>query len=235
MFRKWGHFPIQGQGIQTSEWVLIGTTLLLAAVAFLAPYIIERWKYKFYSAKLSFKFFHKPPYSHITQMGSPGFSAYYFRFKVINNGRVQAEQCEAVLERIWKENNVGKLKKFNGFSPISLKWTGPGMKKYFTIQPGREFFCDIGRIHHPDHELNSVYRSITNEEKKQNKFFFESPEGKPYAQWDCLTPGKYQIQVTIYSKNAEKISRKFKVTWSGNWKDQESEMLNELVISKKLR
>jgi hypothetical protein len=220
------------QEIQIREWVLIGTTLLLASVAFLAPYIIERWKYRFYSAKLAFKFFHTPPYCHITQKIGIGvnFPVYYFRFKVVNNGKVQAEQCESVLEKIWKENSAGEFKELTGFSPVLLKWSGTQMGKYFTIQPGREPFCDIGRIHHPDHESNSVYRSITEEEKKQNKFFFELPE-QFYAQWDCLIPGNYQIKVTIYSKNAEKISRKFKITWSGNWEDREPEMLNELVIS----
>ncbi len=164
--------------MQISDWVLIGTTLFLASVAFLAPYVIEKWKYRFYSAKLVFKFFHTPPYCHITQMKGTGvnFPAYYFRFKVVNNGKIQAEQCEAVLEKIWKENSAGEFREFIGFSPVSLKWSGTQMAKYFTIQPSREFFCDIGRIHHPTHEPKSVYRTITEEEKEKNKFFFELPE-----------------------------------------------------------
>jgi len=214
-----------------SEWVSIGTTFLLASVAFLAPYVIEKWKHRFYSAKLAFKFFHTPPYCHITEKKRAGVSlpVYYFRFKVVNKGKTQAEQCEAVLEKIWKENSAGELRKFAGFSPVSLKWSGTQNEKYFTIQPGRELFCDIGLIHHPNYEQKSVYRAITEEENKKNKFFFELSE-RFYAQWDCLIPGKYQIKITIYSKNAEKISRKFKITWSGNWKDEEADMLNELVI-----
>lgn len=218
--------------IKIGEWVLIGTTFLLASVAFLAPYIIEKWKYRFYSAKLDFKFFHRPPYCHITQMRGSGtdFPVYYFRFKVINDGKVQAEQCEAVLEKIWKENSAGKFKEFIGLSPVSLKWSGTQKEKYLTIQPGRESFCDIGRIHHPDYEPDSVYMSIGEEEKSQNKFFFEFIE-RFYAQWDCLVPGNYRIEITIYSKNAKKISKKFIIAWSGIWKDEEVNMLNELVIS----
>lgn len=219
------------QKIEISDWVLIITTLLLASVAFLAPYIIERWKYIFYSAKLVFKFSHTPPYCHITEMRGSGlsFPVYYFRFKVVNNGKVQAEQCEAVLEKIWKENSSGELKELTGFSPVSLKWSGTKAEKYFTIQPGREPFCDIGRIHQPNYEPLSIYRSINKEEESQNKFFFELP-ARFYSQWDCLIPGKYQIEVTIYSKNAKKISKKFKITWSGIWKEKEADMLNELVI-----
>ena len=219
------------QDIQISEWVLIGTTLLLAVTAFLAPCVAEWFKYIFYSAKLDFIFFHKPPYCHITEMRGSGvnFSVYYFRFKVVNNGKIQAEQCEVVLEKIWKENSAGEFKEFTGFSPVSLKWSGINIPKHLTIQPGREIFCDIGRIHYPNYEPESVYRDISIEEKKQNKFFFELPN-RFYAQWDCLIPGKYQIEVAVYSKNAKKISRKFKITWSGIWKDKETDMLNELVI-----
>lgn len=81
------------------------------------------------------------------------FPVYYFRFKVVNNGKLQAEECEVFLEGLW-----------------------------------------IGRVHHPDHEPDSVYRDINNREKNQNKFFFELIE-KPYAQWDCLVQGEYQISM----------------------------------------
>ena len=73
-------------------------------------------------------------------------------------------------------------------------------------------------------------KDIRIEEQQQKKFFFEFLE-RFYAQWDCLVPGKYQIEIAVYSKNAKRISRKFKITWSGIWKDQEADMLNELVIS----
>jgi hypothetical protein len=218
--------------MQTSDWVLIATTSLLAITAFVAPYVIERWKYKFYSANLLFKFFHTPPYCHLTETrdGVGSFPVYYFRFKVINNGKVQAEQCEAVLEKIWKQNSAGEPKELISFSPVSLKWSGTQGNKYLTIQPEREFFCDFGRIQHPDYEPESAYRAIRPEEKEQNKFFFEMPE-RFYAQWDCLVPGKYQIEIAVYSKNAKKITKIFSIVWSGVWKDQEAEMLNELVIS----
>jgi len=217
--------------MQVSEWVLIGTTLLLAAVAFIAPYAVEKWKHKFYSAKLNFKFIHIPPYSHITEMRGAGFSSsvYYFRLKIVNDGKVQAEQCEVVLEKIWKKNDSGELVELSGFSPVSLKWSSPSMEKYPTIQPGREIFCNIGSIYPPDYQPVSQYRSITDEQNRENKFFLEIYE-RYYAQWDCLVPGKYQIELAIYSKNTNKISKRFKIIWTGVWKDEEDEMLDELVI-----
>lgn len=218
--------------IGVSDWVLTVTTLLLAGTAFLAPCVIEKWKYRFFSPKLDFKFSHKPPYSHITEMRGQNicFPVYYFRFKVVNNGKLQAEQCEAFLEKIWRVNTIGGLKKISGFSPVPLKWSGAQRTRSLTIQPGREVFCDIGRVHHLDHEPDSVYRDIKNKERKQNKFFFELVE-RPYSQLDCLVPGKYQIEIAVYSRNAKMVSKKFKIGWSGVWKDKECDMLNELAIS----
>lgn len=218
--------------MQISDWVLIGATLFLGIIALLAPRSIEKWKHRFYSARLDFIFFHKPPFCHITQMKGAGvdFPVYYFRFKIVNNGKTQADQCEVVVENIWKEDETKKLEEIIGFSPVWLKWSGTEKTRYLNIQPERKVFCDMGRIHHPDHEPDSVYRNITAEEREQNKFFFEWPE-RFHSQQDCLLPGKYRIKIAVYSKNAKKISKKFNIAWSGVWKDQEPEMLNELVIS----
>lgn len=217
--------------MQTSDWVLISTTLFLGAMALLAPYIIERWKYKFYSAELAFDFFHKPPYCHKTKRQGE-VPVYYFRFRVFNEGRTQAEQCEVVLENIWKENSSGELKKIRGFSPVPLKWSGLDRIKYLTIQPGRRVFCDIGFINHPNYEPPSAYKDITENEERQNKFFFEFGDNfRFYSQWDCLIPGRHRIEIAIYSKNSKRVSKKFSISWSGIWKDRESEMLNELAIS----
>lgn len=219
-------------GLSFGDMVLIGSTLILAATAFTAPYVIERWKHKFFAPKLCFGFFHRTPYCHRTEMrtSSGRFPVDYFRFVVVNEGKSQAEQCEAVLEMIRKENSSGGLEEWVDFSPVSLKWSGVNNSKYVTIQPGRKIFCDIGRIHHPQHEPESAYKDISEEEKKKNKFFFELWQTF-FVQWDCLVPGKYQIEIAVYSSNSERVSKKFNLAWSGNWKDKERDMLNELVIS----
>ncbi|MGD9129639.1 MAG: hypothetical protein PVJ09_04095 [Candidatus Woesebacteria bacterium] len=68
-------------------------------------------------------------------------------------------------------------------------------------------------------------------EEKQDlsKFVFELP-GRYYAQADCLTRGRYKITISVYGKNAKKITRNFFISWSGNWKDNTNDMFKELVI-----
>ena len=219
-------------GLSFGDMVLIGSTLILAVTAFAAPYVVERWKHKSFAPKLCFEFSHAPPYCHGTEMTtrSGRLPVYYFRFVVVNEGKSQAEQFEAVLEMIRKENSSGRFEEWVDFSPVSLQWSGVRDSKYLTIQPGRKIFCDIGRIHHPEHEPESAYKDISPEEKRQNKFFFALLQTF-FVQWDCLLPGKYQIEIAVYSSNSGRVSKKFNLAWSGNWKDKERDMLNELVIS----
>lgn len=216
--------------VSISDWVMIVATLFLGSVALVTPFIAELIRRWFNSAKLAIDFSHSPPYCHQTRMDK-NVPVYYFRFKVINRGRIQAERCEAVLEKIWEKDSSDKFVEWNQFSPMPLKWSGPKKEQYFTIQPDREVFVDIGKVFYPKHQIESSYFLIKDDQKKLNKFFFEMPSGRPYAQWDCLIPGKYKIQVSIYSNNAKKITRKFELEWSGVWEDDPPDMLNELVIS----
>ena len=83
-------------GLSLGDMVLIGSTLILAATAFTVPYVIERWKHKFFAPKLCFEFFHRAPYCHRTEMktSSGRLPVDYFRFVVVNEGKSQAEQCD---------------------------------------------------------------------------------------------------------------------------------------------
>ena len=102
---------------------------------------------------------------------------------------------------------------------LTLKWSGEDPARDFkaacfkTIYPGeRKVFCDIGHI------------------KEGNRgFFFELPRHF-LEQSDALSPGKFEIQISVYGKNAEKKSRKFKISWSGEWKNTEKEMSKEIIV-----
>jgi len=217
--------------MDTKDWIQTISTIVLAGTAFVAPYIIERWKFTYRSPKLKIKFKFAPPGCHQTQMVGQNlsFPVYYFRFLVENIGKTQAEGCEVYLEKIFKENSAGEIVQINNFSPVNLKWSGAREPINRLIQPGKEMYCDIGRIQHPNYPYPSQYRNFSEKDQKTNNFIFELPEIY-YSQWDCLTPGKYSLLVSVYSKNAEKITRLFKLSWTGKWEDVESDMFNEIVI-----
>jgi hypothetical protein len=218
-------------GINTAEWIQIVSIFVLATVAIAAPYIAERLKYTYRAPKLRIKFKLAAPGCHQTQLKSPTLSlpVYYFRFLVENFGKTQAEECEVLLEKIFKENGAGNLMEFDNFTPVNLKWSGIRNPIERTIQPSREVYCDLGRLQHPNHPYLSKFSKITSNEQKMNKFAFELPDVY-YSQWDCLVPGKYKLIVSAYSKNANKVTREFHVFWTGEWRDEDKDMFRELVI-----
>lgn len=214
------------------DWIQIGSTILLAGTAFIAPYLVELWKYRYNSPVLKINFELSRPLCHQTKWHENDYFSpvYYFRFIVENTGKTQAEECEVFLEKIYKDDGLGKMIEFKNFTPANLKWSGLRDPFSRKIQPGKKMICDIGRIHHPHYHYTPDYREFTPEELSQNKFVFEHPE-RYYSQWDCLVPGKYKINVAVYCRNAQKITREFSILWSGKWKDSDIDMFKELIIS----
>lgn len=221
-------------------WVSLVSTFTLAGVAlfvaFCGPWIIEKWKYSFYVPKLEIEFELARPYcqSAITEDGGVH---YCFNFCVGNKkGRLRADECEAILEKVWKKDKKGEWREWQDFRPINLVWSGEDAEMGFqraclkNIHPGRErVFCGLGWIYEPEYPVRSEYIGITTEQEQQNKFFFDAAK-RVYSQWDCLVPGNYKLAVSIYSKNAPRETRTFNINWTGEWKDTEKEMFKEIVI-----
>ena len=136
-------------------------TLILAGAAFAAPYHVARALRKHYAPELDIEFKDEVPYCrHAKTKG--GLRPYYCHFVVVNSGRSQADDCEAVLERIcdWcGEKDDLEWQERKNFVPVNLKWSAEDPKDNFeracfkTIYPGgREYFCDIGRVNQRENE-----------------------------------------------------------------------------------
>jgi len=190
----------------------VGMTLIIVYIE-----VIKSWIQK---PEIKIEFANEPPYCH-PDKGKKGSKIYWCHFAIFNNGRSQADDCEAVLERVWdwnnkKENSEQKERKF---IPSNLKWSAEDRHEDFeracfkTIYPGgRRYFCDIARV-----------------EEKGNKFNFEL--ARPLkSQNNSLLRGKHKIQISIYSKNGVKVTKKFVIDWCGEWKETSPEMQECLKI-----
>lgn len=233
--------------MQTSDWVLIWSTMVLAGTALIAPHVYDFIKRKLYAPKLEIEFSHEPPYSRKTDRKVPKeggqtiivadtfpevLPVYCCRFRVHNKGKSQAKFCEAILEEIWIADSAGKFHKDLNFSPVNLNWVGFKGQLYININPDRRIFCDIGHVSSPEYQKYfefSRYALMSEEDQQKLKFFFDLLIYY-FAQRDSLVPGNYKIKVVIYSENAPKCEKIFQITWSGEWKDKEEEMFRELVI-----
>lgn len=220
----------------TTVWF---TTLVLAssafAVAFLSSWFRDRYIRP--SLHINFEFGVGSVCSHQTEMyENEGlhYPVYYFSFVVANEGRSHAEDCEAILEKVWKMKDeecsgVGLIS-----IPVDLMWApgGSGDRVLKTIPREGKRLCNIGHIRPHEHQPDSVYRGISEAEKGMNKFFFELPSNqKFFYQWDCLVPGEYLVQISVYAKNAKKVRGQFRISWSGEWKPTEKEMFRKIVVS----
>lgn len=217
----------------STDWNLIWATLFLGLCALAAPPIAKWIEYNMYAPKLETSFNLAPPYCHITRYTS-GESVYYFRLRIDNKGKAQAKRCEVVLEKIWIIENETP-REFPNFSPVNLIWVAGSAgtrSQYIDINPRRSFFCDIGHISSPQHQMTEeLNHRIYLPGGRRNHLCFTLELLQIFnAQPNCLHPGRYIIEVGLYPENAEYRKICLEISWSGVWKDIEIEMFREIHI-----
>lgn len=222
--------------MRTPDWILIFTALFLGACALLAPYVAEIVKRKFFAPRLKILFDLAPPFCRKTtaksQSADPvSHPIYYFRFQVLNKGKTQAKLCEAVLENLWVFSPDQTPQSYQDFSPINMGWSWSS-EEFININPDRRIFADIGHI------SSRAYQSAQESHKfidlpgyngKDLRFVLDIRE-LFHCQPNCLPPGKYILQVGLYSENAGHVKEYFFVSWSGKWSDELDKMFKEIVI-----
>jgi hypothetical protein len=233
----WVSWVLLGFGIIFLLWNpnKSGDALFLGASALSAPYFVEWLKKKYFGPKLKIEYIHEPPYCRRSRTSS-GYSIYHAQFCVENRGKSQAKSCVAVLEELWLPNSTGKLVKEKNFLPVKLEWA-----IYHQKEDGRLFkslleninqdekkYCDIGHIRHVQ---DSSQQSVFYTPPRTGQEFFLNVSPRLHAQPDCILPGTAKIKIGIYADNAPKITKNFKIEWSGKWKDNEEDMLKEIKIS----
>jgi len=222
--------------MEIKDWILIFTALFLGACALFVPYLAEVVKRKAFAPNLKILFELAPPFCHQTSLRSPtqiDEPVYYFRFQVANEGKTQARLCEVVLENIWIKDSANNPQPYSNFSPVNMVWVGTS-NEFININPNRRVFCNIGHI------------SSANYQRKveQNRFidlsgyigndlrFVLDLRQIFYSQPNCLVPGRYILQVGLYSENAGYQKEFFVISWSGKWQDGDDQMFREIVIAR---
>jgi len=224
--------------MEVTNWILILTALFLGACALFVPYLAEIVKRKAFAPNLKILFELAPPFCHQTNWLSPPGSptqnkepVYYFRFQVVNEGKTQARLCEVVLENLWIYNSANNPQLYPNFSPVNMIWV-EASNEFINISPNRRDFCNIGHI-----------SSVNYQSKIEHNRFIDLPghSGNDlrfvldlyhifYSQPNCLGPGRYILQVGLYSENAGYQKEFFDISWSGKWQDGDDQMFREIVL-----
>jgi len=226
--------------METTDWIYILGTLFLGACALFVPYLAEIVKRKAFAPNLKILFELAPPFCHQTNWRSPPSSpiqieepVYYFRFQVVNEGKTQAKQCEVVLENLWIYDSANNPQLYPNFSPVNMIWVGAS-NEFININPKRRFFCDIGHISSANYQRKieqNGFIDIPGYRGNDLRFVLDLRQIF-YSQPNCLGPGRYILQVGLYSENAGYQKEFFDISWSGRWQDGDDEMFREIVIAR---
>jgi len=215
--------------VQVSDWVLVATALFLGTCAFLAPYVAEIIKRKWFSPELSIEFELAPPFCHLTCWKLPNQETrppvYYFTFSVKNTGRSLADDCEARLEELRIADSSGTFIKEKAFRPVNLFG-----EKNNRLSPDRSMFFNLGHISFPEHQREHEKSSSVRIDKNDERLRFTLDANSYFFQYDSLLPGNYRLKIAIYCGNSPSIEQVFELSWSGVWKATEEEMFREIVI-----
>lgn len=228
-------------GLSVADIVLIASTLFLAAVAIFGPAYAESFKAWLLRPVLDVEFRQTAPDCHLAKAIlalSPSqkswASLYVYRLRVTNRGKTQARKCEVVIEGLATADDTGAFQSYSKYTPVGLNW-GSGSEDFVDINPDRHFFCDLLTI--PNAPYQRVQRDMYGA--------YVDPEYSPafdlgviltvraafLSQPNRLPPGKHRIDIAVYSENADKVTKRLYVTWSGVWRMVENEMFRECVVS----
>jgi hypothetical protein len=214
-----------------SDWVLVGTTLFLGAIAIFSTYLAEIAKRRLFAPRLAIKFDDTPPYCHRTAWRNPSVPnldepVYFFYFQLENEGKSQARLCEIILEELWIYDASDRPIKYQSLLPISFS------SEALNINPHRKILVAIGHISSPNYQKkyeSKLFIDIPGNHKDSLRFMLDL-KYISYRQPNCFVPGKYAIKVSTYSENAPPKEKYFKIACSGNWQLNEADMFRELVI-----
>lgn len=167
---------------------------------------------------------------------------YYFRFGVLNKGRSKAKNCEVVLENVLAGDKTVKPGNYKDISFVNMNWSTTSSRRevsgdvFVDINPNRTRYCNLCFVNgHIKNDFNEDFRQELQRIKGvedpipfklcANEILFTSNNSFP--------PGKYEIQLGLYSENAGHQKIIFEISWSGKLRENEVKMFNEMVIHSK--
>jgi hypothetical protein len=166
------------------------------------------------------------------QTGTVVADCYYFRLRVTNTGRRRAEDVEVYAAQVEKEHELGDYTTISDFPPMDLKWSLFGCP-FLSISPGISRHCDLGYVALP--ALNGPKSILPDMVLRAGGVEFELEiEVKPNRGTYQLAAGTYRITVIVAAANVMPTTHQFQIIHTGQWHDDEGDMLDKGVRIKQL-
>jgi hypothetical protein len=154
--------------------------------------------------------------------------SYYLRLKVTNTGNDKAESVEVFIDEVRKRAEDGTFRTLESFLPMNLVWADYHQVFIPIISPGMHRHCDLGHVIDPEK------RGLFPAEAKSwpgvpppKAILSLATAAKSHTLGHLLPLGTYHLTVVVAAMNAKPATTMFELELTGDWYDDEREMLCE--------
>lgn len=155
---------------------------------------------------------------------------FYLRFRVYNTGNLKAENVEVFASELYRMQADGTYKKVDSFLPMNLVWSHFHEMFIPAISMNTYKHCDLAHIIKPEgrETIPGEHKSWPNVPHEKTILSFDTVV-KPYTKSYLLPHGKYRLKLIIAASNSRAKKKTLEINLTGNWYDEEDQMLGEGV------
>ena len=111
---------------------------------------------------------------------------------------------------------------------MNLVWSHLHTVFLDAISPGTFKHCDLGHILRPeDRETVPVEDAVWPNVPRNSTVLSLDTSVKPYTHGDLLPFGVYRLTIIVAAANAKAITKTLEINLTGDWYDNEQEMLGQ--------
>ena len=160
------------------------------------------------------------------------FYMFYYRLRIINNGKSPAKYVEVTIRDIRK-------KKGNSFERMdfalddNLDWFSSSLIQgkaniiyYKFISPNTFKHCELGHILDPS-KRNLVPFEYNKLFKKDETIFSFNVMTRYHSSYHLIEPGTYRFKIFVAGENFDALVKEYEMEITGKWSENEDKMLNE--------
>jgi hypothetical protein len=153
---------------------------------------------------------------------------YYFRLRVKNSGSQKAEWVEVFAARLSKKQADGSYKSVDSFLPMNLVWSHCREVFLPAISPGTYKHCDLAHILDPRDRgrISGEDTAWPNVPPAKTVLSLDTFV-QPYTRSYLLPFGTYYLTLIVAAANVKAITKTLEITLTGDWYDNEQEMLGQ--------
>ena len=155
---------------------------------------------------------------------------YYFRLRIQNSGRQKAESIEVFAAKLEKRRADGTFGPVDSFLPMNLLWSHYRQVFLPAISPETYKHCDLAHIIDPEERKSfpGEHRTWDNIPSESTLLSFDTV-AKPYTQSYLVPMGTYRLKIVVAAANAGVVKKTLEITLTGDWYNDEQEMLGQGV------